>query len=86
VSAPCSHTALHLASENGQTESVRALLENGADVNAADDYSKCAFTCGPYWLGEMSLDGSTRRQRLCAVRLLVERVGAMQGDGAAPRI
>ncbi len=73
VSAPCRHTALHLASRNGHTESVKALLEKGADVNAADN-SKCAFTCGPYWLG----DGCTRQQRLRAVRLVGERVGAMQ--------
>jgi hypothetical protein len=34
VSAPCRKTALHLASSNPHTESVKALLEKGADVNA----------------------------------------------------
>ena len=34
VSAACRNTALHLASESGHTESVAALLEKGADVNA----------------------------------------------------
>ncbi len=47
MSAPCRETALHLASRNGQTESVKALLEKGADVNAENN-SKCAFPCGPY--------------------------------------
>jgi hypothetical protein len=81
VSAPCRRTALHLASCNGHTESVKALLEKGADVNAANNF-KCAFSCLLYWMGE----GCTRRQRLCAVRLEVERVGAMQAHGAAPLI
>ncbi len=47
VSAPCRNTALHLASSNGHTESVKALLEKGADVNAASN-AKCAFTCCLY--------------------------------------
>ena len=34
VSAACRNTALHLASDSGHTESVAALLEKGADVNA----------------------------------------------------
>jgi ankyrin repeat protein len=42
VSAPCRHTALHLASLNGHTESVRALLEKGADVTA-ENKDRCAF-------------------------------------------
>jgi hypothetical protein len=46
VPAPCRHTALHLASSKGHTESVKALLEKGADVNAEDE-DKCAFTCDP---------------------------------------
>jgi hypothetical protein len=81
VSAHRRHTALHLASSNGHTESVKALLEKGAAVNA-EDKLKCAFTCFLCLMG----DGCTRRQLLCAVRLVVERVGAMQGDGAASRI
>ncbi len=78
VSAPCRNTALHLASRKGHTESVKALLEKGADVNAAN-YHKCAFSC-------LMGDRCTRRQRLCAVRPEVERVGAMQEHGAARRI
>ncbi len=81
VSAPCRWTALHYASGSGHTESVKALLEKGADVNA-ENTAKCAFSCVLYWMG----DGCRRRQRPCDVRLVVERVGAMQGDGAAPRI
>jgi hypothetical protein len=46
VSAPCRETALHLASSNGHTESVKALLEKGAAVNAEDNY-KCAFSLLP---------------------------------------
>ncbi len=42
VSAPCRNMALHLASRNGNTEIVKALLENGPDVNA-ENYHKCAF-------------------------------------------
>jgi hypothetical protein len=53
VSAPCRDTALHDASCNGHTESVRALLEKGADVNAENN-TKCAFG-----------DGCRRRQRPC---------------------
>jgi hypothetical protein len=48
VSAPCRETALHLASSNGRTEIVRALLEKGADVKAEDN-TKCAFSCGLCW-------------------------------------
>jgi hypothetical protein len=61
VSAPRRNTALHLASSNGHTKSVTALLEKGADVNA-EDKAKCAFACLLYWMG----DGCRRRQRLCA--------------------
>ncbi len=46
VPAPCRDTALHRASSNGHTESVRALLEKGADVNAKN-YYKCAFSWLP---------------------------------------
>ena len=34
VSAPCRWTSLHLAARNGHTESVKALLQKGAAVNA----------------------------------------------------
>jgi hypothetical protein len=60
VSSPCRNTALHLASENGLTESVKALLEKGAAVNA-ENKDKCAFACLLYWMG----DGCMRRQRPC---------------------
>ena len=59
ISAHCRQTALHLASQNGHTESVKALLEKGAAVNAEDN-SKCAFLCLLYSMG----DGCPRRQRL----------------------
>ncbi len=62
VSAPCRDTALHDASSNGHTESVKALLEKGADVNAVDN-GRCAFSCLLYRTGV----GCTRRQGLCAV-------------------
>ncbi len=82
VSAPCRWTALHLASSNGHTESVKALLEKGAAVNAVNN-DKCAFAFLLYWIG----DGCTRRQRPCGFfGSWVERVDAMQTDGAAPRI
>ncbi len=81
VSAPCRNSALHLASRDGHTESVKALLEKGADVNAEDN-TKCAFCCGLCWTG----NGCTRRHRPCAVRLVVERVGAMQEHGTSSRI
>ncbi len=60
MSAPCRDTALHLASHNGHTESVKALLEKGADVTAEDN-AKCAFACLLYLMG----DGCPRRQRPC---------------------
>jgi hypothetical protein len=43
VSAPCRWTALHLASSNGHTESAKALLEKGADVNTKNGSGKTAF-------------------------------------------
>jgi hypothetical protein len=43
VSAPCRHTALHLASRNGHTEIVTALIEKGADVKAEDGSGETAF-------------------------------------------
>jgi hypothetical protein len=81
VSAPCRKTALHDASSNGHTESVKALLAKGAAVNA-EDKVKCAFPC---CMGCMDA-GCTRRQGHAPFGSWVERVGAMQGDGAAPRI
>ncbi len=33
----CRHTALHIASENGHTETVKALVAAGADVHCKDD-------------------------------------------------
>ena len=47
MSAPCRRTELHDASSNGHTESVKALLEKGADVNAEDE-DECAFACCVY--------------------------------------
>ncbi len=82
VSAPCRRTALHLASRHGHTESVKALLGKGADVNAENN-AKCAFSCLPV------LDGRRLPAPAKAVRpfrLVGERVGAMQGDGTARRI
>jgi hypothetical protein len=43
VSAHCRDTALHLASRDGHTGSVKALLEKGADMNAENDSAKTAF-------------------------------------------
>jgi hypothetical protein len=43
MSVPCRDTALHLASRNGHTESVKALLGKGADVNAKNSSRKTAF-------------------------------------------
>ncbi len=43
VSAACRDTALHLASRNAHTESVKALLEKGADVNSKNGSAKTAF-------------------------------------------
>ncbi len=43
VSAPCRETALHLASAKGHTESVKALLDKGADVDATNSSGKTAF-------------------------------------------
>ncbi len=43
MSAPCRDTALHNASSNGHTESVKALLENGAAANAKNGSGKTAF-------------------------------------------
>jgi hypothetical protein len=82
VSAPCRRTALHDASRHGHTESVKALLEKGAAVNAENN-AKCAFACVPVLDGRR-LPAPAKAVR--PIRLVVERVGAMQVDGAAPRI
>jgi hypothetical protein len=82
MSAPCRHTALHLASLNGYTESVKALLEKGAAMNA-EIYYKCAFFLLAVLIG-WRLHAPAKAVR--PFRVVVERVGAMQGDGAAPRI
>jgi hypothetical protein len=50
VSVACRDTALHDASRHGHTESVKALLEKGAAVNAENN-NKCAFACLLYWMG-----------------------------------
>jgi hypothetical protein len=80
LSAPCRWTALHLASSNGHTESVKALLEKYAGVNVETN-AKCAFSFGFYRMGE----GCTRRPGCAPFRLVVERVGAMQVDGTTRR-
>ncbi len=41
--APCRETALHYASFKGHTETVKALLEKGADVNVKNGRGKTAF-------------------------------------------
>ncbi len=46
MSAPCRLTALHLSSRKGHTESVKALLEKGAAVDAEDEYKSVIFCCG----------------------------------------
>jgi hypothetical protein len=81
VSAPCRNTALHLASQNGHTESVKALLEKGADVDA-ENKLKCACSCG------LGLDGRRLHVLGKAVRGSADgiRVGAVQEHGTAPRI
>ena len=35
--------ALHLAAEEGHADTVKLLLENGADTNATDDVSHCEY-------------------------------------------
>jgi hypothetical protein len=78
MSAPCRDTALHLASRNGHTESVKALLETGATVNA-ENKDRCVFFLVAWVVALRACKGS-------ALFDLVESVGAMQGDGAARRI
>ena len=36
-------TPLHRAANGGHAETVKLLLENGADINAADDVSHCEY-------------------------------------------
>ena len=67
VSAACRNTALHLASESGHAESVKALLEKGADVNAkrrADEY-------GSLWPVSVGAHGCTDWDRCAGLRLAV---------------
>ena len=67
VSAACRNTALSIASENGHTESVKALLEKGADVNAKrkdDEY-------GSLWPVTVGAHGHTDWDSCAALRLAV---------------
>jgi hypothetical protein len=72
VSAPCRDTALHLASCNGHAESVKALLEKGADVNAANGSGKTAFHVA-----------TDRRAYIAAVEVRRVRVIAVRWPGQA---
>jgi hypothetical protein len=76
VSAPCRWTALHLASSNGHTESVKALLERGADVNAKTDgdwYYSCKFKKTAF---QVAKDG---RAYIAAVEVRCLRAIAVRG-------
>ena len=67
VSAACRNTALYFASQSGHTESVKALLTNGADVNAKrkdDEY-------GSLWPVTVGAHGCTDWDRCAALRLAV---------------
>ena len=67
-------TPLHLASEDGNPEVVELLLENGADVNAKDDFGT-------------PLHDASRNGRTEVVELLLERgaeVEAKNKDGRTP--
>jgi hypothetical protein len=78
MSACCRGTALHLASLNGHTESVKALLDNCADVNAEDN-AKCAVCLWPVLNGRRLHEPA----RLCGRPAGGERVCAMQEHGTA---
>ena len=78
ASAACRNTALHLASENGHTESLKALLEKGADVNAKrkyvydsdDDYGS-DDEYGSLWPVTVGAHGCTDWDSCAALRLAV---------------
>ena len=42
-SAACSFTALHITSDHGHMEALKALLEKGADVNAKRNGNEYGF-------------------------------------------
>ena len=67
VLLPCRNTALHLASKNGHTDSVKALLTKGADVNAKrrDD------AYGSLWPVTVGAHGCTDWDSCAALRLAV---------------
>ncbi len=64
---PFRETALHLASFNGHTESVKALLEKGADANAETGSGETAF-----------LVAKDRRAYMAAVEVRCLRAIAMR--------
>jgi hypothetical protein len=68
MSAPCRNTALHLASRNGHTETMKALLEKGADVDAENGSGETAFHVA-----------KDRRAYMAAVEVRCLRATAMRG-------
>jgi len=47
-------TALHWAAQNGHKDTVALLLENGADVNAIDNYGQTPFHISARWEPEVA--------------------------------